>query len=209
VLVANYHAPEETNLDESIRVLHKFGVSNIKIQKEIFDADLYFQLLSIAKFGDLSRMTQFKSADDEDRTGHLLTYPVLMTHDVAGYDEVLVGADQEQHLQFARKLLKKYNKVYEKNLTVPEMNIVVGRVKDLREPDKKMSKSQPQGCVFLDDSPDDIKHKLRKANATELGLENLKYLYKEFVGEEAPESNEKLKETLANKMAERFQCLNG
>lgn len=141
-------------------------------------------------------MTQFKSVENSNRTAHLLTYPVLMVHDVAGYQEVLVGEDQEQHLQFARKLLSKYNSLYDPYL-IPTANIVVGRIKDLREPNKKMSKSSPQGCLFLDDSSDEIRNKLRKATATEEGLENLRFLYREFVGVEIPQSNEQLKINLA------------
>jgi len=197
VLVANYHAPEETEFEKSIRTLERFGVSRIRVQREVFNAELYFSLLTLAKMGDLNRMTQFQSCPEEDRTGQLLTYPVLMAHDVAGYGEVLVGEDQEQHLHYARKLLRKYNKVFNKSYVIPSMSLVGGRIKDLREPDKKMSKSQPQGCVFLDDKPDDIRYKIRKATATDAGLENLSFLYREFVGPVVPSSNLELKEALA------------
>ena len=200
VLVANYHAPEEKNLEKSVNSLKGFGVQNIVMQKDIFNADLYFKLLTIAKIGDLGRMTQYKSTKAEDRTGQLLTYPVLMAHDVAGYSEVIVGLDQEQHLQYARKLLKKCNDVYGTEFPVPTPHIVVGRVKDLREPQKKMSKSSPQGCLFLDDTSDDIRLKIRKATADEEGLNNLKFLYGEFVGGEIPESNFELKEKLSKSL---------
>lgn len=202
VLVANYHAPEETNLENSVNLLKGFGVQKVRLQKEVFDAELYFKLLTLAKFGDLNRMTQFKSAQEDDRTGQLLTYPVLMAHDVAGYSEVIVGLDQKQHLEYARKLLRKYNSVYGTEYPIPVANIVVGRVKDLREPQKKMSKSSPQGCIFLDDYPEDIRQKLRKATADEEGLENLKFLFREFVKSEPPTSNQELKETLAETLIE-------
>lgn len=202
VLVANYHAPEVTNLENSVNALRHYGVQNVRMQKEVFDAELYFRLLSLSKMGDLNRMTQYKAAAEEDRTGHLLTYPVLMAHDVAGYTEVIVGLDQKQHLEYARKLLRKYNSVYGTEYPIPMANIVVGRVKDLREPTKKMSKSSPQGCLFLDDTADDIRQKIRKATADEEGLNNLKFLYGEFVRETPPDSNQKLKETLAEAIVE-------
>jgi hypothetical protein len=205
VLVANYHAPDEQNVEASIEMMKRFGVKTIKLQREMFNADLYFKLLTLAKIGDLSRMTQFKSAEEDTRTAQLMTYPVLMAHDVAGYREVLVGIDQDQHLQYARKLLKKYNKVFSQELCIPTANIVVGRVKDLREPEKKMSKSSPQGCLFLTDSPDIIRMKVRKATATEAGLENLGFLHAEFVGGEVPNSNEQLKTTLADALIAKFQ----
>lgn len=202
VLVANYHAPEETNLENSVNLLKGFGVQKIRMQKDVFDADLYFKLLTLAKIGDLSRMTQYKSTEEDDRTGQLLTYPVLMAHDVAGYSEIIVGLDQKQHLEYARKLLKKYNSVYETDYPIPVANIVVGRVKDLREPQKKMSKSSPAGCIFLDDYPEDIRQKIRKATADEAGLENLRFLFTEFVKSEIPQSNLELKETLAEALIE-------
>ena len=203
VLVANYHAPEEVNVEGSIDTLKRFGVTRIRLQREVFNAQLYFELLNLAKIGDLNRMTQYKSAEEDDRTAQLLTYPVLMAHDVAGFEEVVVGIDQEQHLQYARKLLRKYNSLGH-DIMIPKANIVVGRVKDLRDPDKKMSKSSPQGCLFLDDEPDVIRQKIRRATANPEGLANLHLLYGEFVGGEVPEKNEELKNRLAEKLIEEF-----
>lgn len=202
MLVANYHAPEEKNLENAVNQLRRYGVQNIRLQKEVFDAELYFRLLNLAKIGDLSRMTQYKATNEDDRTGQLLTYPVLMAHDVAGYSEVVVGLDQKQHLEYAKKLLKKHNSVYGTEYPAPVPNIVVGRIKDLREPTKKMSKSSPQGCLFLDDTADEIRQKIRKATADEEGLNNLKFLYGEFVKDTPPESNQKLKEVLAEAIIE-------
>lgn len=204
VLIANYHAPEEQNTEQIIQLLRKFGVTDIRLQRDVYNAELYFQLLSIASIGDLARMTQYKAAEEATRTAQLLTYPVLMAHDVAGFQEILVGIDQQQHLEYAAKLLKKYNRKFDANYTIPKANIVVGRVKDLREPSKKMSKSSPQGCLFLDDSADEIKSKLRKAVMTDEGRENLVFLYGEFVGGEVPESNLTLKDQLAEALLKKF-----
>lgn len=204
MLVANYHAPEEKNTEKSVNLLRYFGVKNIIIQKDVFNPDLYFRLMSLAKIGDLNRMTQYKAAEPEDRTGHLMTYPVLMAHDLADYQEVIVGEDQTQHVEYARKLLKKYNSVFgvERLVCIPVPKIIGGRIKDLRHPSKKMSKSLPDGCLFLDDSYDDIRLKIRRANANEVGLNNLKFLYNEFVGGEVPDSNLKLKEKLSEAIIE-------
>lgn len=171
-------------------MLEGFGVKNIRLQKDVFNPQLYFELLNLAPFGELSRMTQFKSSDNP--TAQLLAYPVLMAHDVAGYREVLVGEDQTQHLQYARKLLKKHG-----DFEIPSANIVVGRVKDLRHPENKMSKSNPEGCLFLDDTPDDLRKKIKRATADEAGLANLRFLYREFVSDEVPEMNSELKANLS------------
>lgn len=198
VLIANYHAVNET---VNIELLHKFNVKNIKYQKDVFNPELYFRLLNLSSIGELQRMTQFKFY--ENKTAHLLTYPVLMSHDIAGYKEVLVGEDQKQHLEFGTKLLKKYNKAYQP-YCIPKPNIVVGRIKDLIDPTKKMSKSSPKGCLFLTDTPEEIKLKIRKANTNSEGIENLSFLFKEFVGTEIPSSNSTLKDILSEKIIERF-----
>ena len=198
VLVANYHAPEEQNCDESVNALKSFGVKDIIFQRDVFNPDLFFKLLSISKIGDLRRMTQFKSLEEIDQTAQLMTYPVLMAHDIAGYDEVYVGEDQTQHIQYARKLLRKYNDVYGTNYPMPVAKVVGGRIRDLQRPEKKMSKSSPQGCLFLDDTSEEISLKIKKANTNEEGLNNLRFLYKEFVpNTEIPDSNQKMKEILS------------
>jgi len=205
VLIANYHAPEEKNLDQIIEILNKFGVENIKLQKDVFDAEFYFQLLNIVSVGDLERMTQFKSG--QSKTAQLLTYPVLMAHDVAGYDEILVGEDQKQHLEFTNRLLLRYNAFYCQSRTIPTAKIVVGRIKDLKNTEKKMSKSTPAGCLFLDDCPTDVRAKIKRATMDESGRDNLAFLYREFVAESVPESNQKLKEELSEALIDLFKDL--
>lgn len=204
VLIANYHAPEEHNINETVDILKRFGVKSIKIQKDIFNAQMFFELLNLSKIGDLGRMTQYKSCAEEDRTGQLLTYPVLMAHDVAGYELVLVGEDQRQHLEYARKLLRKYNRVTGSDYFIPAFKVMSRRIQDLRFTDKKMSKSSPEGCLFLDDSPESVAKKLRAATMDEAGRENLVFLYNEFVGPNPPESNQKLKEELAVGIVDRM-----
>ena len=127
-----------------------------------------------------------------------------MAHDVAGYDEVLVGEDQGQHLQFARHLLKNYNRSFDENLTIPKERIVVGRIKDLKHPENKMSKSSPAGCLFLDDTPEDIRRKVKKATMNEEGRKNMEFLYSYFVEGKIPEMNVELKERLGEALVKEF-----
>lgn len=130
---------------------------------------------------------------------------VLMTHDIIGYKEVLVGEDQTQHVQYARKLIGAYNQRFGTNYPIPVAKVISGRIKDLRDSSKKMSKSSPQGCLFLDDTPDEIESKIKKAITDEEGLKNLRFLFEKFVSKEIPESNQKLKELLSEKMIKLSQ----
>lgn len=208
VLVADYHAPEydPETAEEAVNLLERFGVPKVKIlrQRDIFHALRYFRLLALAQSGDLKRMTQYKSATDDERTAHLFTYPVLMAHDVMGFEVVGVGDDQIQHLEYARRLIKRYNRQHESDFPLPKVEPVGGRVKDLRDPTKKMSKSSPEGCVFLVDPPEVIHAKLRKAMVDEEGLKNLRDLHSMFVGGNPPEGNQALKESVADGLSKAF-----
>ena len=200
VLIAKFHAP--FNDPESlIKELVFFRVAPEQIKIQTFDPDLYFKLLALTPIGELNRMTQFKS--QKEKTAHLFVYPVLMAMDVAGYDKVIVGEDQRQHLEFARTILRKYNKLGNK-VKIPEGVYTGGRVMSLKNPASKMSKSEPDGCLFLTDPAADKEHKIKKAVTDELGRKNLEFLYREFVGGIPPKMNEKLKEKLSNEIMLKF-----
>ena len=121
-------------------------------------------------FGELSRMTQFKdkSARNADNiNAGLFTYPVLMAADILLYqpDFVPVGEDQKQHVEICRDIAGRFNGIYGDVLKVPEPYIakVGARIMSLSTPDSKMSKSQPEGCVFLMEKPEDIARKFKRA----------------------------------------------
>ena len=143
------------------------------------------------------------SGDEND--AHLLIYPVLMVHDIMGYDEVLVGDDQAQHLNYARDLIERYNKTFNEDFTLPEFRTVGGRVMSLTEPTKKMSKSEPEGCLFLSDSEDYIRRKIKAATMTMEGRDNMIELYRNLGGrEEIPEMNSDFKPLVADLLVKVF-----
>lgn len=103
----------------------------------------------------------------------LLTYPVLMAADILGplADEVPVGHDQRQHVEFARDLARRFNAVTKSKLFI-EPAIALHddvTVRSLGKPETgaqfagKMGKSDPKGCINLNDPPDVIRAKVRKA----------------------------------------------
>lgn len=99
----------------------------------------------------------------------LLGYPTLQAADILLYDadEVPVGEDQTQHLELARDLAIRFNNVYGETFVVPKLVVpaAAGRVMDLTKPTQKMSKSASsvQGAILLDDSPDVMVRKIRRA----------------------------------------------
>ena len=115
-------------------------------------------------------MTQFKdkSAKNADNiNGGLFTYPALMAADILLYqaDFVPVGEDQKQHCELTRDIAVRFNNLYGETFKVPEPYIpkVGARIMSLSNPGSKMSKSDPQGCVFLMDKPEDLARKFKRA----------------------------------------------
>ncbi len=133
-------------------------------------AQLSWVLNCYTMFGELSRMTQFKDKSAkhaENVNAGLFTYPVLMAADILIYqpDFVPVGEDQKQHVEICRDIAERFNGVYGEVFRVPEPYIakVGARIMSLNAPEAKMSKSLPEGCVFLMEKPEDILRKFKRA----------------------------------------------
>jgi tryptophanyl-tRNA synthetase len=135
-------------------------------------AELHWLLEATAYDGELRRMIQYKqkSADQESVRSALLTYPVLQAADVLLYDvaTVPVGEDQRQHIELARDLAIRFNRLYGQTFTVPQAvtPAVAARLMDLQDPSSKMSKSAPpeaQGVIRLLDPPDVVRRKIARA----------------------------------------------
>lgn len=135
-------------------------------------AELSWVLSTFTQFGELSRMTQFKDKSvrhaDNINAG-LFTYPVLMAADILLYqaDLVPVGDDQRQHLELTRDIAERFNGIYGKTFVVPEPYIKknAARVRNLLDPSKKMSKSDPnaKSYILMTDEPATIMKKFRSA----------------------------------------------
>ena len=133
-------------------------------------AELGWVLQCYTMFGELSRMTQFKdkSAKHHDNiNAGLFAYPSLMAADILLYqpDFVPVGEDQKQHCELTRDVAQRFNNIYGDVFKVPEPYIpkTGARVMSLNAPDSKMSKSIPEGCIFLMEKPEDIQRKFKRA----------------------------------------------
>ncbi len=148
-------------------------VSTIFIQSDVSEhAELAWVLSSIARMGELERMTQFKDKGkgNRERAGvGLFTYPILMAADILLYQTHLVpvGKDQKQHLELSRDLAERFNRDYGTAFVVPDPFIppVGANILSLQDPAKKMSKSDenPNASIFLLDEPDTIAKKIKRA----------------------------------------------
>ncbi len=144
-------------------------------------AQLAWVLSCFTGFGEAGRMTQFKDktqkGGQERSSVGLFTYPILQAADILLYQaqSVPVGEDQRQHLELTRDLAIRFNNQFGKTFVVPEAFIVKesAKILDLQDPTAKMSKSSPQGCVFILDEPDVVMKKFKTA-LTDSGKE-IKY----------------------------------
>ena len=133
-------------------------------------AELSWVLGCYTQFGELSRMTQFKDKAKkhaDNITAGLFTYPVLMASDILLYQSDLVPVcdDQRQHVELCRDIATRFNNWFPDTFTIPEAFVpkMGARVMSLGQPENKMSKSEPDGCVFLMDKPEDIMRKFKRA----------------------------------------------
>ncbi|KAG9348855.1 hypothetical protein JZ751_029172 [Albula glossodonta] len=133
-------------------------------------AELSWVLGCLTSMPRLRHLPQWKMKTKEKREGSvgLFTYPVLQAADILLYrsTHVPVGEDQLQHLELAQDVARIFNNRFGELFPEPQALLSAScRVKSLRDPTSKMSKSDPQrlATVYLTDSPDDIVLKFRKA----------------------------------------------
>lgn len=153
-------------------------------------SEMTWILNCFAYFGELSRMNEFKdkSTGQENITAGLFDYPVLMAADILLYGAkwVPVGDDQRQHLEFTRDLATRVNNKFGGLFVVPEdtkkqMEFSARtepiRIRSLRNPDKKMSKSveDPAGTILLSDTPDEAVKKVMGATTDDLASINFDF----------------------------------
>lgn len=118
----------------------------------------------------LERMTQYKdkaSRQEKNINVGLFTYPILQAADILIYKStaVPVGQDQDQHVELTRQVARFFNNRFGQTFVEPKtIHTEVPKIMSLLQPDKKMSKSLGDNhCIYLDDSPEVIENKIKKA----------------------------------------------
>jgi tryptophanyl-tRNA synthetase len=131
-------------------------------------SELAWLLETITPLGELERMTQFKEKIKKHKeyvNAGLLTYPVLMASDILLYqtEAVPVGKDQEQHVELARTIARKFNQKFGEIFKEPKAMLPKfgSKILSLQNPNKKMSKTDDtRGSIGLFDEPEEIKKKI-------------------------------------------------
>ena len=147
-------------------------------------SELCWILNCVATMGELSRMTQYKdkSAGKDSVGVGIFDYPVLMAADILLYDAVYipVGEDQFQHIELTRRLAERFNHRFGDIFVIPAkpedqikfMQVSDGiRIRDLQNPEKKMSKSNhaENSKIMLSDAPTAAAKKIMSATTDSVG----------------------------------------
>jgi len=147
-------------------------------------SELCWILNCVATMGEISRMTQYKEKSEGKSSCNvgIFDYPVLMAADILLYSAsyVPLGEDQFQHIELTRNLAERFNHKYGEVFTVPAetkaqvqfMGVAKPiRVRDLVNPEKKMSKStaSENSKIMLSDAPEAVKKKIMSATTDSFG----------------------------------------
>ena len=135
--------------------------------------------------GEAQRMIQYKekSKGKESCNVGIFDYPVLMAADILLYDAeyVPLGEDQFQHIELTRNIAERFNHKYGEIFTIPKATAkqveFMGedrgglRIRDLTNPEKKMSKSNKgeNSKILLDDAPEVAAKKVKAATTDSVG----------------------------------------
>ena len=158
VMVADYHAlttlkePEELrkNIMNVVRDYVAVGVDPAKAVifqqsnvPEHTELTWIFNTLVTMSFLELAHAYKDKEARGLETNVGLFDYPVLMACDILLYDTdvVPVGADQKQHVEYAREIAAKFNKQFGETFKEPRENILATVATVPGTDGKKMSKS--------------------------------------------------------------------
>lgn len=156
----DFHSNVKTILAEYLASGLDPEKSAIYIQSDVPEiTELYVLLNMIAYKGELERTASFKEKirkQPDNVNAGLLTYPVLMAADILIHraNKVPVGKDQEQHLEIARVLARRFNNMYNAEVFPEPQAFNFGsdlvKVPGL-DGSGKMGKSEGNGIYLVDD----------------------------------------------------------
>lgn len=169
---------------------------NIFVYRQSFipaHSELAWILSCFVGVGEAGRMVEFKEKSQAlgaDRVSvGLFNYPILMAADILLYDAkyIPVGDDQRQHLELARDIALRMNNKFGQLFVVPldlkKQQAFIDRdaaprIRSLRNPDKKMSKSvdDPAGTILLTDKPKEAAQKVMSATTDSFASINFDFV---------------------------------
>lgn len=161
--------------EKIIPVLRKMGFSSQKTHY-LIDTEqkyLYRFAIEISRYVSMAELTHLFGTESLTNPGQIfyrgcmqlaaILAPQLPINGGPKHTLVPVGIDQHPYLLLARDVAKKMR-------LVPPSELALRFFPSLLNPENKMSKSNPEGAIFLDDSPEMIRKKINKAYTGSVSL---------------------------------------
>ena len=190
--------------ENTIRTLKYYLAAGLDVNKNVHiyrqsyvpaHSELCWILNCIATMGETSRMIQYKEKSEGKASSNvgIFDYPILMAADILLYDATYVplGEDQFQHIELTRDIAERFNHRFGEIFTVPattreqvafmEVEEPI-RIRDLVNPEKKMSKStaSENSKIMLDDEP--LKASKKIMSATTDSFEDIQFDFEKRPG---------------------------
>ena len=154
--------------EKIIPVLQRMGFSSQKTHY-LIDTEqkyLYRFAIEISRYVSMAELSHLFGEEALNNPGQVfyrgcvqlaaILAPQLPINGGPRHTLIPVGIDQHPYLLLARDVAKKMR-------MTPPSELVLRFFPSLMNPEKKMSKSNPEGALFLDDTPEIIKRKINKA----------------------------------------------
>ncbi|MBR1875131.1 tryptophan--tRNA ligase [Candidatus Saccharibacteria bacterium] len=196
-IISDIDGELQKNLVKEIKYYLAAGLElneNVHIYRQSYvpaHSELCWILNCVATMGETSRMIQYKEKSHNGDLGTnvgIFDYPILMAADILLYDAtyVPVGEDQFQHLELTRNIAERFNHKFGETFILPaktsdqakfmeisqESDKASGiRIRDLQNPEKKMSKSaeSENSKIMMNDDPAKVTKKIMSAQTDSLG----------------------------------------
>ena len=159
---------------------HSLGLENVEyvLASDIYDNDYWKEVLTIAKDTTIKRMlrciTIMGRKESEGTSSGVIFYPAMQAADIFMLDVQMAhaGMDQRKVHMLAREL----SHTYKKDFVAVHHHLLPGlqgvqRMNPDELVEQKMSKSKPSTAIFIHDSEDEIKSKIKKAYCPEKTIE--------------------------------------
>ena len=202
ILLADYHAWINGKLGGDLEKIQSvangyfksafisLGLTEDKVKyvlaSEIYGKEYWKEVLRISKDTTMQRMLRCTTIMGRAQKDALdcasVLYPAMQVADISllGADIAHAGMDQRKVHMLAREIADKHGRkkpvaVHHKllmGLLGPQKMGMEENEKDDLEVSSKMSKSKPDSCIFIHDSEDEIKRKLRGAYCPEKTAES-------------------------------------
>ena len=190
-IISDIDGEMQANIIRSLKYYLAAGLElndNVHIYRQSYvpaHSELCWILNCTATMGETARMTQYKEKGEGKSSVNvgIFDYPILMAADILLYDAtfVPVGEDQFQHLELTRNLAERFNHKYGEVFTLPaktkDQAAFMGasdgiRIRDLQNPEKKMSKSTKaeNSKIMLNDTSEQAKKKIMSATTDSEGV---------------------------------------